>query len=197
MKIMRYLFYMILILSNIEVQGGSYSIDSFLNYLQENGYYDLIQAVKIYFGDDIAIDVCKGLVETNDCEIIVRIYMTEDEDKDEDVDVDEDIEEDEGEGEGGGKPHHLKPYINIKNITAILEYFEKKKIIKGKIRELIELILSFYNTLLNKMENDQDIINFIKKIIKQVKKAKYLEKRDDLEKREDLEKKKQLRKNRS
>ena len=43
MKTIRYLFYMILILSNIEVQGGDYSIANFLDYLQETGYYDILQ----------------------------------------------------------------------------------------------------------------------------------------------------------
>ena len=76
MKAIRYLFYMMLLLSNIEVLKGDYSIDTFLNYLQEKGYYDLIQAVKTYFGDDVAISVCQELVQSNDCETVVRIYMT-------------------------------------------------------------------------------------------------------------------------
>ena len=57
MNTIRYLFYMMLLLSNIEVLRGSYSIDSLLDYLQEKGFYDLIQSVKIYFGDDVAIDI--------------------------------------------------------------------------------------------------------------------------------------------
>ena len=73
MKTIRYLFYMMLLLSNIEVQGGDYSIDVFLDYLQQKGFYDIIQAVKIYFGDDIAIDVCKELAPTIDCETVVRV----------------------------------------------------------------------------------------------------------------------------
>ena len=72
MKTIRYLFYMILLLSNVEVKGGDYSIDTFLDFLQEKGYYDIIQSVKVYFGDDIAIDVCKEFVKSNHCEEVVR-----------------------------------------------------------------------------------------------------------------------------
>ena len=38
MKTIRYLFYMILILSNIDVLKGDYSLESFLDYLIEKGY---------------------------------------------------------------------------------------------------------------------------------------------------------------
>jgi hypothetical protein len=48
MKIIRYLFYLILILSNKAVLGGDYSIDIFLDYLQGKGYYNLIQKNKKY-----------------------------------------------------------------------------------------------------------------------------------------------------
>ena len=48
MKIIKYLFYLILILSNKEVLGEDYSIDPILDYLQGKGYYELIQAIKKY-----------------------------------------------------------------------------------------------------------------------------------------------------
>ena len=67
----------VLLLIIFIVDGQStYSIDAFLDFLQENGYYEIILQVKMTFGDDIAIDVCKQLVQTNDCEIVVRTYMT-------------------------------------------------------------------------------------------------------------------------
>ena len=75
MKI-RYLFCMILLLSNIEVLRGDYSIDTLLDYLQEKGYYNIIHSVKVLFGDDIAFDVCKELAHSHNCEEVVRVYMT-------------------------------------------------------------------------------------------------------------------------
>ena len=147
MKTIRYLFYMILLLSNVEVKGGDYSIDTFLDFLQEKGYYDIIQSVKVYFGDDIAIDVCKELVQNNHCEDVVRIYMTSDP----------------GSGSQGRPPVHGK---------EILEYFEKNYKINKEIKELIGFILSFYDILIQNM-NREEIIVFIENIIKHTK-MKYI-----------------------
>ena len=144
MKTLLYLFCIILILSNIEVQGGSFSIDDFLDYLQEKGYYDIIQAVKNSFGDDIAIAVCEELVKSNDCEIVVRIYMTN--------------------GGGGGGPNKAKSNVNKKLYEEIIEYLEKIYKIDEKLRELIELILSYYSTLIESLSKEE-IINLIKRII--------------------------------
>ena len=141
MKIIRYLFYMILILSNIEVLRGDYSIDSFLDYLQEKGYYNLIQAIKNAYGDDIAIKVCKELLQSNDCEIVVRVYMT-----------------------GGSGVHPAPPYINIELLTKIIQYFEQKYKLTENVIKLIELIVKFYPTSINK-ETIEEIINFIEKIL--------------------------------
>ena len=148
---MRYLFCMILILSNIEVQGGSYSIQPFLDYLQEKGYYEIIQAIKNSFGDDIAIAVCKELTKSNDCEEVVRVYM---------VFVDEDDNQ-------GGSGMHLMPPRYIANISEIIEYFEKKCIIKTEEkRELIEYILRYYSILIQEMKDDKELIKIIQRITK-------------------------------
>ena len=147
MKTIRYLFYMMLLLSNIEVLRGSYSIDSLLDYLEEKGYYDIIQTVKIYFGDVVAINVCIELAQTYNCEEVVRVYMT-----------------DSGSGDGG---RHKKtpPPIHINTFgEEILEYFENKYNINEEMRELIELILIFYDSLLENM-NEEEIIDFIERII--------------------------------
>ena len=72
MKAFITLLFMMFIISNI---NGDYSIDNFLNYLQESGYYDLFQEVKYSLGDDIAITLCKELVNSNDCEIVIKVYM--------------------------------------------------------------------------------------------------------------------------
>ena len=151
MKTMRYLFYMILILSNIEVLKGDYSIDPFLDYLQNTGYYDIIQSIKLYFGEDIAIDVCEELTKSNDCETVVRVYMID----------------------GGSMGKRVPIFKNITNteITEITEIYqrifevlENKYDITEEMRELIEVILSFYENLIKKM-SEEEIISFIEKII--------------------------------
>ena len=53
----------------------SYSIDTLLNYLQENKLYEILVKVKAYFGDDVAISLCKDFVPTNDCEGVIKVYI--------------------------------------------------------------------------------------------------------------------------
>ena len=76
MKVFGYFLFLLFILSNKSIET-TYSINSILDYLQRTRYYDLLQAVKIQFGDDIAIDVCEALIQSSDCETIVRVYMTD------------------------------------------------------------------------------------------------------------------------
>ena len=72
MKVITFLLFIIFTFNG----DSTYSIDALLDYLQESGYYEIIYQVKIYFGDDIAIDFCKEIVKTNQCEEVVRIYMS-------------------------------------------------------------------------------------------------------------------------
>ena len=72
MKLFIFLFLTLFLTIN-----NDYSIDSFLDYLQEKGYWEIILNVKITFGNDVAIDICTALTESpHDCEKVVRIYMT-------------------------------------------------------------------------------------------------------------------------
>ena len=132
----------------IEVQGGDYSIDAFLDYLQEKGYYDLIEEIKNAFGDDIAIAVCKELVQSNDCEIVVRIYMV--------------------------THDPSPPPINWNEpslVKKVIEFIESKckcqcQNIDEKTKNLILLIIKYYSKLKEMNEKeiiDKDIID--KKII--------------------------------
>ena len=143
MKTIKYLFYMILLLSNIGVQGSNYSIDILLEYLEGKGYYDLIQESKIIFGNDVAIEVCKELVQSSDCETVVRVYMAS-----------------EIGGEGG--KHKLPAYINLEIYEEILEYFENNYNINEEIEPLIIVILYYNYSFMNK----EEMISFIEKIIK-------------------------------
>ena len=73
MKLLLFLFLSLL----LTIQNGTYSIKVFLDYLQEKGYWDIIYNIKNIFGEEVAIDICTKLTESpNDCEEVVRIYMT-------------------------------------------------------------------------------------------------------------------------
>ena len=138
MKTIGYLFFMMLLLSNIEVQGGDYSIDTFLDYLQEKGYYELIQEIKNAFGDDVAIAVCKELVQSNDCEIVVRVYM---------------------------ETHNSFDWNEPSLDEKILNFIENKckcKITDEKMKYLILFIFSYFYELkdINEM-NEKEIIDKI------------------------------------
>ena len=55
---------------------SAFTINPFIIYLQENGYYELINDVKCQLTTDVAIEVCKILTESPHCEEVVRIYMS-------------------------------------------------------------------------------------------------------------------------
>ena len=73
MKILVILFFSLFLCIN----NGSYSIKEFLDYLQETGLWDVILNTKYFYCEDVAIDICKVLTRSSDCEIVVRVYMTE------------------------------------------------------------------------------------------------------------------------
>ena len=52
-----------------------YTINTFLKYLQETGYYDAINGVKCQITTDVAIEVCELLTDSAHCEEVVRIFM--------------------------------------------------------------------------------------------------------------------------
>ena len=54
----------------------NFSIDTFLNYIQGNGYYEAINLVKCETTSDIAVEFCEILCESPHCDEVVRIYMT-------------------------------------------------------------------------------------------------------------------------
>ena len=64
----------LLIVGNINLDD--YSINSFLNYLHENGYYELIYEIKCQYGSDVANECCFLLFESVYCEEVVRVYMS-------------------------------------------------------------------------------------------------------------------------
>ena len=72
MKSFIILFLLNFIVINTKVE---YSINNLLNYLQENSLYEILVEVKTYFGNDVAISLCKDFVPTNHCEDVVKVYI--------------------------------------------------------------------------------------------------------------------------
>ena len=66
---MKHLISLLLILAIFSSANGGYSINEFLNYLQETGIYGLLVEIKRYFGNDVSIAFCKELHKSNDCEL--------------------------------------------------------------------------------------------------------------------------------
>ena len=56
--------------------SNEYSIDEALNYLQSTGLYEVLVQVKYYFGNDVAISLCKEFVLSYDCEQIIKTYIS-------------------------------------------------------------------------------------------------------------------------
>ena len=154
MKTIRYLFYMMLLLSNTEVLGGDNSKDTFLNYLQEKGYYDIIHSVKVLFGDDIAIDVCLELIQSDDCKEVVRVYMP-----------------------GEIKIAIPEPHIDTQIFKEILDYIENKYNISKEMSELIEVIV--YYSLIGNM-NKEEFIDIIERIIRSKRILNHLEQNKEM-----------------
>ena len=73
---MKPLIFLFLILTTISNIKGDYSINTLLNYLQEKGLYELLVEIKSYFGVDVSISFCKQLIETGDCDTVVRVYIS-------------------------------------------------------------------------------------------------------------------------
>ena len=154
MKVLRTFLFALLFISFSNIKGG-YSIDYVLDYLQENGYYDIILQIKIYLGDDVAIEVCKQFIATYDCDIIVRVYM---------------------DSHIGGGPNHMPemPPNNPINENGQIEIkaSEKfklevlklyKKANKGQ-KVLIVIFVQNYDTLI-KTKDENEILIMIKKMI--------------------------------
>ena len=88
------------------------------------------------------------MVQSNDCETVVKVYM---------------IEKD--------TPKKIKirePSLDTEIYQQLVEYFENEYNITEEMKKLIDLILSFYDSLIENM-NKEEIIDFIERIIKNQK----------------------------
>ena len=52
-----------------------YSIKPFIEYLQDQGYYKILEDIKMNFGTDVAVDMCKSLIPSPHCNEVVRNYV--------------------------------------------------------------------------------------------------------------------------
>ena len=141
MNIIRYLFYLILIILNKEVLlGGSFSLDEFINFLNAKGYYNLIQTTKKYLEDDAAIRLCIRLTkEKYYCYKVVHDYM-------------------------GSKQNDDKCLFEKKIYDEVIFNYLKNKIITEKMGKLIDIILCYYNDLKKNMTSEE-IVDLIERSI--------------------------------
>ena len=71
----------IILLIILSIQFGvmldlsNYSIDTLLNFLEDSGIFDILKEIKLYFGYDVSIAMCKEFVKSNHCEIIIKTYI--------------------------------------------------------------------------------------------------------------------------
>ena len=74
---MKAFLFLILILVNSVHLDGSYGIEPFLDEIINNGVYDLLIDLKCDFGYSVAIEACLNFYQTNDCEQVVILYISD------------------------------------------------------------------------------------------------------------------------
>ncbi len=70
-----YLLFLAFLLLSQPSNGNDYSIEAFLSYIEENGYYSILHEIKCNLGDDVAISFCKEFIKSNDCDLYIRVYL--------------------------------------------------------------------------------------------------------------------------
>lgn len=147
---MKALGYLLLIAFMLSIGHAGFSINELIDYLQINGNYDIIYLIKCCFGDEVAIEYCRNIVETDHCNEVVKIYMANC-----------------GGNSGGRRAPRKYPTENDLNLQARIIY-DKLNLdtVDDVKRKLVIIILSFYDTLIQNM-TDAEIYNFINlKILK-------------------------------
>ena len=78
MKLITLILFLFLIIS---INSGSlldvYFIDGFKDFLEKNGLFEIIEAIKVVYGQDVAIISCEEITENNkgNCKKLVTEYM--------------------------------------------------------------------------------------------------------------------------
>ena len=172
MNAIRALILMLLIISIIS--GSDFSMNSFIEYIQDNGGYNLLQEVKYYLGDDIAISVCKEIFQSNyNCETLVILYLTNSASGKnilrnlEDLDIGE-IQNDEDE-------EQVENFLDNEEIIGIFQSIEEdieEMNLEPEVEETIVILLDIFkgyiDTFINVLQNSNDIDKVTWKIIYQI-----------------------------
>lgn len=72
---MKFIILLFALLIVTKERAEDYTINTFIVYLQEQGYYDIIKEIKCHYGADVAINFCLELVSSPHCEEVVRVYI--------------------------------------------------------------------------------------------------------------------------
>ena len=75
MKVLLFLFLPFIVFNSV---SDDYTINLLINYLKENGFYEIIENVKIIFGTDFAIELCIEFTKisySKNCKEVVTDYM--------------------------------------------------------------------------------------------------------------------------
>ena len=142
---MKALGYLLLIAFLFTIGHSTYSINALIDYLQESGYYDIIYYIQTCLGNDVAIEFCRQIVETEHCDEVVKVYIDN----------------------NGRRAPVIPPTEDNLNLEGRVIYDELKlDNVDDVKRQLVIIILSFYDTLIKKM-TDSEIYDFINtKILK-------------------------------
>ena len=150
MKSFNVLLLTLLIISQGKGQSKDFSLEEFIEYLQNEQplHYLIILALK-FLGDDWAIGYCKIFFPPNFCESLVHIYLPS--------------------GKGQINPGDR----NVQNITNASDTFrsEIESIYNKESEEIctaVSIIVSFYDSLKQKM-TEKEILQLIKKFIANIK----------------------------
>ena len=66
---------LLLFAKSLNTTSISYFISTFINYLQNNGIWEILVEIKKYYGTDVAIELCKEFAKSPHCEEVVRVYI--------------------------------------------------------------------------------------------------------------------------
>ena len=59
-----------------DTTAENYSIQTFINYIQDMGYWEIFTQVSLLFGIDVSIDFCKTIVQSPHCDETIRVYIS-------------------------------------------------------------------------------------------------------------------------
>ena len=137
MKPFLFLLIGLLIINNVQ---GDYSINTFLNYLHETGYFEILVQVKFHFGPDVSIYVCLEFVNSNFCEEVIRVYIPNSHLRalEEDNLVEKQLEKRQLAESQYLNIEELYPFLYQDRYLKILLKFYEEEEIKKKIRKIIE-----------------------------------------------------------